>query len=119
VVEDHEDLRKLTMELLKKQGYQVLIASDGIEALDICEKYREEIHLLLVDVVMPKMTGPELAHGISILCPGIKVLYMSGYPDDVIADHGILKPGIKYIQKPFALERIAQKVREVLEDNNA
>ena len=74
---------------------------------------------MLVDVVMPKMTGPELAHGISILCPGIKVLYMSGYPDDVIADHGILKPGIKYIQKPFALERIAQKVREVLEDNNA
>ncbi|MCM8794089.1 MAG: PAS domain S-box protein [Candidatus Omnitrophica bacterium] len=115
LVEDDEEVRKLASIALGNLGYKVLTASCAPEAFAICEKHKEPINLLLTDVVMPKKSGRELAEGISILYPELKVLYMSGYSEDVIANHGILKPGINYLSKPFTLEGLARKVREVLD----
>ncbi|MGC8810702.1 MAG: PAS domain S-box protein [bacterium] len=115
VVEDEEEVRKLAGMILERMGYKVLLASCADEAFDACEKYKEPIHLLLTDVILPGMSGRDLAEGISILRPNIKVLYMSGYPDNVISDHGVLKPGINYLPKPFTVEGLTRKVREVLD----
>jgi CheY-like chemotaxis protein len=118
IVEDNEEVRKLAEQILTRLGYRVISAAEGNEALDVCDKYKEPIHLLLTDVVMPGMSGQNLAEAISILRPEIKVLYMSGYPDEVISDLGVLKPGINYLQKPFTVEILAKKVREVLDKKN-
>ena len=115
VVEDEEEVRKLAARVLKRQGYKVLEASEGNEALVICEKYKEPIHLMLTDVVMPKMSGRELANRLGSLHPEMKVLYMSGYTDNAIALHGILEEGLNYLQKPFTVDGLARKVREVLD----
>jgi len=115
VVEDEEVVRKLAVRILGEQGYKVLEASQGIDAFLICGEHDGPIHLLLTDVVMPKMSGRELANSIISLRPGIKVLYMSGYTDNAIVHHGILIEGMNYIQKPFTLESLARKVREVLD----
>jgi DNA-binding NtrC family response regulator len=115
VVEDNDEVRKLAVRVLEKQGYNVLEASTGEEALLLCERRKEPIHMLLVDVVMPGMSGWELAKNLLSLYPEMKVLYMSGYTDNTIAHHGILKPGLNYIQKPFTLEGLAKKVREALD----
>ncbi len=117
LVEDDETVRKLALRILKKQGYNVLEASGGGEALIICENYKETIHLILTDVVMPRMSGKELVERLMLIHPEMKVLYMSGYTDNVIAVHGILEKGIEYIQKPFTVEGLARKVREVLDKN--
>jgi len=118
IVEDNEEVRKLAEQILTRLGYRVISAAEGNEALDVCDKYKEPIHLLLTDVVMPGMSGRNLAEAISILRPETKVLYMSGYPDEVISDLGVLKPGINYLQKPFTVEILAKKVREVLDKKN-
>ena len=115
VVEDEETVRKLAMRLLKGQGYRVLEASDGGKAFMLCEKYKERIDLILTDVVMPGMSGRELAERLKQIHPEMKVLYMSGYTDNAIVHHGVLKEGIHFIQKPFTLESLARKVREVLD----
>jgi nitrogen-specific signal transduction histidine kinase len=114
VVEDDEEVRKLAVQVLKNQGYKVLEASQGVEAFLICDEHKGSIHLLLADVVMPKMSGRELADRVAELRPGIKVLYMSGYTDNAIVHHGVLEKGVNYIQKPFTVEGLAWKVREVL-----
>ncbi|MBM4279106.1 MAG: PAS domain S-box protein [Deltaproteobacteria bacterium] len=115
VVEDEETVRKLAVRLLKKQGYQVLEAPDGGQAFILCEKYEGSIHLILSDVVMPGMSGRELVERLQKIHPEAKILYMSGYTDNVIAHHGILEKGIEFISKPFTLESLARKVREVLD----
>jgi DNA-binding response OmpR family regulator len=115
VVEDDEVVRKLAVRILREQGYRVLEASQGVDAFLICEEHKGPIHLLVTDVVMPKMSGRELAERIKSIRQEVKVLYMSGYPDDTIAHHGILNEGMNYIQKPFKMNGLAQKVRGVLD----
>jgi DNA-binding NtrC family response regulator len=115
LVEDEEDVRKLALRVLERQGYKVLAARDGDEALLICEQHKGSIHLMLTDVVMPRMSGRELAKRLESYHPEMKVLYMSGYTDNAIVLHGVLVEGVNYIQKPFTVGGLTKKVREVLE----
>jgi CheY-like chemotaxis protein len=117
VVEDEEDVRKLAVRILERQGYKVLEASQGLDALLIAEKYKDLIHLLVTDVVMPKISGRELAERTASIRPEIKVLYMSGYTDNAIVHHSVLGEEMKFIQKPFTVEGLARKVREVLDED--
>ena len=115
LVEDEEMVRKLAVKLLKKQGYKVLEAPDGRIALKLCEEHRKPIHLILSDVVLPGMSGRDLVERLKVIYPEAKALFMSGYTDNVILHHGILDRGIEFIQKPFTLDGLARKVREVLD----
>jgi len=114
LVEDDEGVRSFVLQLLTMNGYRVLTAGNGEEALETAGRHRGPVHLLLTDVVMPKMGGRELAKSLEGRLPGIKALYMSGYTDDAIVRHGVLDPGIPFLQKPFTPERLLRKVREVL-----
>src|SRR6202035_4960019 len=114
LVEDEQPLRELAHELLGDSGYTVLEAANGADAIQIAEQYREPIHLLLTDVVMPGIDGPKVAECITRIHQGIKVLYVSGYTDDAIAQHGILDSGVALLQKPFTKESLTSKVRDVL-----
>ena len=116
VVEDEEEVRKVAAQILRGQGYKVLEASNGADTLMICKEEKEPIDLILTDVVMPKMSGCELAKCVLSIRPEIKVLYMSGYTDNTIVHHGVLERGINYIQKPFTVGALAGKVREVLDN---
>jgi two-component system cell cycle sensor histidine kinase/response regulator CckA len=115
LVEDEEEVRKLAVHVLERQGYKVLATRNGDEALRICEQHREPIHLMLTDVVMPGMNGHEVAKRLESFHPETKVLYMSGYTDDAIVLHGVLVKGVHFIQKPFTVDALTKKVREVLE----
>jgi PAS domain S-box-containing protein len=116
LVEDEPSLRNLAAQILREQGYHVLEASDGEEALRLTEDLPEnKIHLVLTDVVMPQMGGKELAERIKALRPEVKVLFTSGYTGDTIAHHGILEPDIAFLQKPFSPVTLARKVREALD----
>jgi PAS domain S-box-containing protein len=115
VVEDNDEVREVAVRILSGQGYKVLEASQGLDAFLICTEHDGPIHLLLTDVVMPKMSGRELAERLGSIRPRIKVLYMSGYTGNAIVHHGVLEKGMNYIQKPFAVEALARKVREVLD----
>jgi two-component system cell cycle sensor histidine kinase/response regulator CckA len=114
LAEDEEMVRTLARQVLEMYGYQVLEAADGGAALLICESHKEGIHLLLTDVVMPEMSGPELADRLAQLRPETKVLFMSGYTDDTIVHQGVLDEGTPFIQKPFAPDDLARKVKEML-----
>lgn len=114
VVEDEPEVRQLARRILAAQGYQVLEARHGEDALLVCEQHPGPIHLLLTDVVMPEMGGPELAERLAPFRREMKVLYMSGYTDDAIVHHGVLTSGAAYLQKPFTPEALARKVWEVL-----
>ncbi len=115
VVEDQDAVRQVATDILSGLGYTVMEAKDGMDALALCERYHGRIHLLLTDVIMPKMGGRDLTEKISALHPGIKVLYMSGYTDDTIAYHGILDRSIELIHKPFTESTLAKSVRQVLD----
>ncbi|PIV19920.1 MAG: hybrid sensor histidine kinase/response regulator [Deltaproteobacteria bacterium CG_4_8_14_3_um_filter_45_9] len=115
VVEDEEEVRKLAVQILRRQGYTVLEASQGNETSHICEQHKGAIHLMVMDVVMPGMNGRELAKSLEPHHPEMQVLYMSGYTDNAIVHHGILEKGLNFIQKPFTLEGLLRKVREVLD----
>ncbi len=114
-VEDEESVRELVGEYLRARGYNVLESPDGVKALAIAEDYREPIQLLITDVVMPKLSGRELATRLAASRPDLKVLYISGYTDDSVFRHGVLEGGMSFLQKPFNLKAMAQKVREVLD----
>jgi signal transduction histidine kinase len=114
VVEDEEEVLKLAGRILRRHGYHVLEAASGEEALKACKEKKEPFHLLLTDVVMPQMSGRQLAGQLREVCQNFKVLYMSGYTDNAITYHGVLEKGTNYIQKPFTVEGLARKVREVL-----
>lgn len=115
VVEDEEGVRSLVCETLKLKGYQVVEARDPAEALTLAAQHAKPIHLLLTDVVMPQMSGTELAKRLTGVHPESKVLYMSGYTDDAIVRHGVLEAGTFFLQKPFGPSTLAKKVREVLD----
>ena len=115
LVEDEPAVRGLVHETLRLHGYRVLEARHGIEALLTSAKYVEPIHLLLTDVVMPQMSGPEVAEKILTVRPGIKVLYMSGYPDHPVFDKGGVSRQTGFLPKPFSPHVLAQKVREILD----
>ena len=115
LVEDEEAVRILTSKTLRNYGYQVLEAANGEQVIRIVENGHRKIHLLVTDVVMPGMSGREVAERISPLYPQLKVLYISGYTDSAIVHHGILDPGTALLLKPFKPEALAQKVREILD----
>ncbi len=115
VVEDEPNLRYLCRQFLEKQGYRVIEAADGAVAVQIAVAHEGIIHLLLTDVIMPGMNGRELAQRVSEIRPNIKVLYMSGYTENVVGQNGTLDAGIKLLQKPFNLRDLKDKVREVLD----
>ena len=116
VVEDEEIVRELVCEVLEHQGYNILCAPDGIEALNLATEFDGEIHLLVTDVIMPHMNGHELASKLCALRPGMRVLYVSGYSDNDIGDHGVLDPRHDLLQKPFTPQTLARKIRDVLHE---
>lgn len=109
----------MCIELLEMQGYRALAASSPGEAIRLAEEHLGEIHLLMTDVVMPEMNGRVLAKRLLSLYPDIKCLFMSGYTANVIAHHGVLEEGVHFIHKPFSLNDIALKLREVLDSPHA
>jgi PAS domain S-box-containing protein len=115
VVEDQGEVRRLTEKVLRSRGYTVLVAGDGPEALRIAQHHAGPIHLLVADVVMPQMSGREVGMLLGAMRPDLKVLYLSGYADESIVHHGVLEPGLAFLQKPFTPERLARKVRELLD----
>jgi PAS domain S-box-containing protein len=115
LVEDEAEVRSLVRGVLESKGYTVLEARDGALALQIAEQHQGPIHLLLTDAVMPEMSGRELAEHLETVHRETKVLYMSGYTDNAIVHHGALEPGTAFLQKPFAPDALARKVREVLD----
>ncbi|MGD0428600.1 MAG: PAS domain S-box protein [Candidatus Acidiferrales bacterium] len=119
LVEDADALRKLTHMLLEQHGYRVLVAENGAAALQLIEQKPERINLLLSDVIMPGLNGRALAERLQLRQPGLKVLYMSGYTDDAIVDHGVLAAGTHLLHKPFSEESLIHKVREVLDADTA
>ena len=114
VVEDEEGVRSLIRLALESAGYKVLETEGTENALATCASYDGPIHLLLTDVVMPKMSGPLVAEKVTSLRPGIKILYMSGYTDDAVVHHGVLSHDMPFIQKPFSPVALRKKIREVL-----
>ena len=115
LVEDEESLNKLTGEMLQEGGYCVLKASNGVEALEISQRYEGTIHLLLTDVVMPKMGGPALAKQLGVLRPEMKLLYMSGYTRNALVTQELAESGSGLLQKPFTRDTLTRKAREILD----
>jgi len=115
VVEDAASVRMVTRQVLERFGYVVLEAPNGETALRLAAKHHGPIHLLLTDVVMPGLSGRQLAGQLAELRPDMKVLYASGYADHAIVHHGILESGIAYLQKPFTPETLGRRVRQVLD----
>jgi CheY-like chemotaxis protein len=115
LVEDNEAVRHLASTILTRQGYTVLTAESGIDALKVLENHDGPIHLLLTDVIMPEMNGRDLFARLSPQYPDLKVLFMSGYTDNVIAHQGVMDPDVSFIQKPFSVQGLAAKVRAVID----
>jgi CheY-like chemotaxis protein len=115
LVEDFGDVRKLESTILRGAGYTVLEAQDGIEALGVSKRHAGSIHLLVTDVVMPKMSGRQVADLMISERPDVKVLYLSGYTNDAIIRHGVEQAGTALLQKPFTATTLANKVRQVLD----
>lgn len=115
LVEDEDSTRKLIRSTLQEYGYRILEAQDVEEALQIDKHHEGPIHLLLTDVVMPGMSGRELAERLQPLQPKMKILYMSGYTDNAIVHHGVLESGMLFIQKPFTPKVLVSKIREILD----
>ena len=114
IAEDDQSVREIVATVLAQQGYRVLQAPEGRTALEMARAQPGEIHLLVTDLVMPGMTGRELAEALIAARPGVRVLYMSGYTDDAVVRHGVLTAGVPFLQKPFTARALASKVREVL-----
>ena len=116
LVEDQDGIRDLVREFLQNNGYSVLHAVDGNEALQLADEYKHPIHLLLTDVVMPNVGGRELAHRLTQPRPQMKVLFMSGYPDHATWSSELVDDTAAVLQKPFPLDTLARKIRSLLDD---
>jgi PAS domain S-box-containing protein len=114
-VEDEESVRELVREFLGAAGYRVLEAADGIHALEVAARHKGPIHMLITDVVMPRLSGRELVNRLTTERGDVKVLYISGYTDDSVFRHGVLEGGVAFLQKPFNLKSLAKKIRELLD----
>ena len=114
-MEDEEDVRGLTREVLERQGYTVLEAGDGVQALQVHEKEGARIDLILTDVVMPRMSGREMVDRVRAVRPDMRVLYMSGYTEDAIVRHGVLDASMRLLGKPYTPADLIRKIREVLD----
>ncbi len=114
LVEDEEQVRAVARSILRRNGYHVVEANNAGEALLLCESYDGVIHLLLTDIVMPNMSGPDLAQRLGKSRPAMRVLCMSGYTDDSVVKHGVVGPNMAFIQKPFTPESLTMRVRETL-----
>jgi two-component system, cell cycle sensor histidine kinase and response regulator CckA len=114
LVEDDELVRQVTTAALESIGYTPLVATSPEEALQLCAQAGAEIQLMLTDVVMPGMTGAELRDQARAILPQLKTLFMSGYTSNIIAEHGVLKKGVHFIQKPFSVDELRKKVAETL-----
>ena len=117
LVEDEKNVREIARKFLEMQGYSVLEAEDTVSAIQIAKEHGRSIHLVLSDVIMPTMSGPELTQRLAVFHPRMKVVFISGYTDDAIAHHGVLQPGISLLQKPFTREALSKIVRKVLDGN--
>jgi CheY-like chemotaxis protein len=115
LVEDEPAILQLATVILTRQGYTVLAAGTPGDAIRLARERAGEIHLLITDVVMPEMNGRDLARRLLSFYPRIERLFMSGYTSDVVADHGVLDPGVSFIQKPFTIKDLAAKVRAALD----
>src|SRR5262249_12734125 len=115
VVEDQDEVRRLIVETLRRRGYRVLSAANEREALSLAHDGDQTIDVLLTDVVLPGLSGRELARRIVAERPTLRVLYMSGYTDDAIVRHGVLDPGLAFLQKPFTADALLARIRDVLE----
>jgi PAS domain S-box-containing protein len=115
LVEDEEMVRDLAETILTRHGYNVINTECGADAVEMCKTFSGKIHLLLTDVIMPGMTGREVFEKVKTIRPEIRVLYMSGYTENVIAHHGVLQDGSTFIPKPFSVDGLAKKVREILD----
>jgi CheY-like chemotaxis protein len=115
LAEDETGVRALVCEVLRQHGYRVLDAADVNDALRLCREHQGEIHLLLTDVVMPVMSGRELAERAAAIRPELKVLYMSGYTDNIVVHHGVTARDTQFLQKPFTPKLLARKVRDLLD----
>jgi two-component system cell cycle sensor histidine kinase/response regulator CckA len=118
-VEDEQSVRELVRDYLVAAGYCMLEASDGNQALKVAVAHPGPIHMLITDVVMPHLSGPELATKLSAERPNLRILFISGYTDDTVFRHGVLEGGVAFLQKPFNLKALSQKIREVLSDEPA
>jgi two-component system, cell cycle sensor histidine kinase and response regulator CckA len=116
LVEDDTQVRSIAATALEMSGYDVLTAANGAEALRLCQRFNSKIDLLLTDMVMPRMGGQELSSRLLKLRPGTRVLYMSGYSENAIVHHGAIEEGTDFIEKPFSLEALTRKTREVLDN---
>lgn len=117
LAEDDVSIRKMIKLTMEAEGYTLLEAGNGEEAIEISNSYDGDIHLLLTDVIMPKINGRELANSLQKDRPDMEVIFMSGYTDDAISHHGVLEPGVHFIQKPITPSILAKKLREVLKKN--
>jgi two-component system, cell cycle sensor histidine kinase and response regulator CckA len=115
LVEDELVVRRLVAEILESNGYTVLQAGDGPSALELLRRHTGPLDLLVTDVVMPGMSGPDVAGAVAAMRPGTQVLYISGYTDSSVGQHGVREPGIAFLRKPFAADVLTRKVREVLD----
>jgi CheY-like chemotaxis protein len=115
VVEDDVQVRSLLRRILTKAGYTVLLADNGVSAVELWRSRRGPVHLLITDVVMPKMSGKQLVECLSASQSQLKVLYMSGFTDDALGHHGVLEPGTPFLPKPFTSEQLKKKIRTVLD----
>jgi DNA-binding response OmpR family regulator len=114
-VEDEASLRELVREYLEESGYRILEARNGAEALEMGVRHAGPVHLLVTDVIMPGMSGRELAERLCAARPATRVLYMSGYTDDAVVLHGVLAQDMAFLQKPFTGDALTRAVREVLD----
>jgi len=115
LAEDDSVLRKLFSIILRNQGYSVIEAADGEEAIQLFVKHRDRIHLLILDGIMPKNNGREALEEIRLIKPAVKALFVSAYPEDIISKQGLLEPGINFLQKPLSPSVLLKKLREVLD----
>jgi two-component system cell cycle sensor histidine kinase/response regulator CckA len=115
LAEDEKSLRKIIAYTLKSHGYRVLEADNGEEALKRAGKYRKTIHLLLTDVIMPRMDGKELSDKLRKTRPGLRVIFISGYPREILSKRGILRKGVQLLKKPFSMEELIRQIQKILE----